>query len=110
MAIIIQTKKEIRKGVKGYLILRVHALEPNELPEKYLKHYPHLFFAEYPRRLIIKTSPYLSQLITEKSFINAPTFDELLSHVYKAGERLKSINSVIREEMKTWHGECVFKI
>ena len=110
MAIVIKTKKEIRKGVKGYLILRVHALEPNELPEKYLKHVPHLFFVVNPRRLVIKINPVLSHSIPEKSFIEEATFDELLTQVYKAGERLKSINSSIREDMKIWHGECVFKI
>lgn len=115
MSIIIETEKvvDLSLGGKARRISRIRALKLKDLPNEYIRNYPHCFFiGGYPQTLLVvdKREGILAWRLSKGDIISETAFQHIFSIIKKAGDRLSAIRKKQKEIASKWDGTETFSI
>jgi hypothetical protein len=100
----IKVRKEIQRGVKGYVYLGCENVAMyGELPHSYLAGSEPWFYAYSDKSQQIAMAGYV--LVPNKFYVNSLWEEQILPVLKEAGNRLHEIMKGIKETEKTWNGE-----
>lgn len=114
MKLRIETRKVVNNftGKKERKILKIEALDYDNLPEEYLSGYPHIISGKDIKNvgLLVESSKTEYFSLVEKHVYAEGLFQKLMGIIRQSGDRLHEINLRHKELRKEWNGKEDFEI
>ncbi len=104
--IVIKTEKIVDQGRQMYKVIRIKALNYNQLPSIYFTKGPYCYKRDNELCIFNK----VAMGVVEGCQYSKTDMDDFIEIVKKCGDRLMKINQELKEANKDWHGEEIFTI
>jgi len=114
MSIVIRYKKvwmpEKYKDGKAVEVVDVEALPYEKLPKEYVEGYPHCYYVDWRKEIVICEDDDKKYYLTMGKKYSWQEFKEMIELLEKCGDRLHKINKGLREIKEIWFDEEVHEV